>query len=493
MYGRLPSLFARGAVATRPSNGDDEIKSGLRVKDAHDNVGKCNANVDLTGVPELLQNFASRAESAGWDIEWRVLLSDELPRLIVSIPNGRYRRRRVISLMRAKALAHQPLESLRFLGNYEAINYITEDCIEGGIRVASRTTRSGLADLPGVEIFEGSEGSSASADESDAVDEMADPNIDRRRAIDAGAKWRLKIESPTQPCSIEFSEASDVFLSIGRTVPMPPRRLNNSTITLKIRGISAQGHDETLQRFEDIVGAVFFDLDLRYGIHVALTRQMVRLPSNGLRNRTLEGAPTFPRLRYPAEALSLYWYGRSASGMPLLQFLAYYQVLEYFFPMYYRQHALRRMRQEITDPRFNATDDGHLAKLLNIIAPDGRISIASERDQLKATISGCVDEATLRSFLEEDEGRIELLKNKKALKGIPTVVDDGHRGSLLDQAAERIYKIRCRVVHAKADGGDSNSELLLPSGPEADSLHVDVEVLQYLAQKAIVAGGVPLT
>jgi hypothetical protein len=168
-------------------------------------------------------------------------------------------------------------------------------------------------------------------------------------------------------------------------------------------------------------------------------------------------------------------------------------VLEYFFPMYFRQQVLRRLRQELTDPRFNVTDDAHLARLLNMATSGGRASYGSEREQLKATIYGCVDESTVRDFLIEDAERLSVLGDKNAIKSVPLVVDDGHHGNLVDQVTERIYGIRCRVVHAKADGGDMAVDLLLPSSPEVYALAVDVSVLQFLAQKAIVAGGVPLS
>ena len=40
----------------------------------------------------------------------------------------------------------------------------------------------------------------------------------------------------------------------------------------------------------------------------------------------------------------------------------------------------------------------------------------SERDQLKATISGCTDDGTLRDFINEDAARLEVLSDKGALR-----------------------------------------------------------------------------
>ena len=48
----------------------------------------------------------------------------------------------------------------------------------------------------------------------------------------------------------------------------------------------------------------------------------------------------YPKTEFNDSASSLYWYGPGASGMPLLQFLAFYQVLEFYFPIYSKAEAL---------------------------------------------------------------------------------------------------------------------------------------------------------
>jgi hypothetical protein len=445
--------------------------------------------VDLTNVPTEVVGVAERAQKATWDVEWAQAPDAERPSLYICIPNGRDKRRQFVGPKRAERLVAVPFEKYRLLGSYAAINNSSENYIEAYARVFSRFPGLGLADLPGAEIIEAATVIPPTAEEGDAVEETVDSSTERERAIRAGARWRLRVEDARHLWSIEFSEASDAFLALSSEVRLGVR--GRRPTTLKIQGINAPRHEDAVRWLEDISGAIFFDLDLCYGIQVGLVR--VRSPIRLYRPEPLGRALSLPRLRYPSEALSLYWYGRSAFGMPLLQFLAYYQVLEYFFPVYFRQHLLRRLRQELTDPRFDVTDDAQLARLLNTMTSSGRAGYGSERDQLKATIDGCVDESIARAFLVEDPERLRILGDKKAIRGVPLVVDDGHHGNLIEQITARIYGIRCRVVHAKADGGDTTVDLLLPSSPEADSLHVDVSILQFLAQKAIVAGGTPFS
>jgi hypothetical protein len=63
--------------------------------------------------------------------------------------------------------------------------------------------------------------------------------------------------------------------------------------------------------------------------------QMVEGPQYGYR---------LPRTTYDHEPMSLYWYARQARGVPLLEFLAYYQCIEFYFPTYAEAEAQKRVR-----------------------------------------------------------------------------------------------------------------------------------------------------
>lgn len=53
------------------------------------------------------------------------------------------------------------------------------------------------------------------------------------------------------------------------------------------------------------------------------------------------------------------------------------------------------------------------------------------------------------------------------------------------QAARRIYGLRCRVVHATE--GEAGDELLLPFSPEAHQLARDIELVSFVANKALLS------
>jgi hypothetical protein len=55
-----------------------------------------------------------------------------------------------------------------------------------------------------------------------------------------------------------------------------------------------------------------------------------------------EAVVGFPKFEYDKEPMEMYWHAVSAYHMPLLQYLAYYQILEYYFTKYSLLGAKKR-------------------------------------------------------------------------------------------------------------------------------------------------------
>lgn len=62
--------------------------------------------------------------------------------------------------------------------------------------------------------------------------------------------------------------------------------------------------------------------------------------------------------------------------------------------------------------------------------------------------------------------------------------------NLRQEVADRMYEIRCRIVHTK--GSEGEMELLLPFSTEAKRLGYDIELIEFIARKVIVAASRPL-
>lgn len=64
---------------------------------------------------------------------------------------------------------------------------------------------------------------------------------------------------------------------------------------------------------------------------------------------------------------------------------------------------------------------------------------------------------------------------------------------LRNDVSDRIYEIRCRIVHTKSNSGDADIEPLLPFSREAEALTFEIDLVQFIAREVIIAAGTPST
>jgi hypothetical protein len=442
-----------------------------------------------TDRPAQLESLAARCQERGISYEWK-LGPESTWRLVVQMPNGKATRRLVIrdKQPRAELLSAEAIGKYTYLGDYEAIASYDDGYIEAAVFGMSRISRSWFVDLPGVEFKPERGVESELPDDPDSSDLEEDTEAglgasSRKRyklSIESHeVSWRLEISPPTRDFQALYSRVRSINLA--RAEPL----------SLKVYGVTIRTHDQAVHVLETVADSLFFDLDLCHGLAPRLQRFDARLGSRvmGLREFRMQGAQNtvrFPTTRYDREPLALYWYARSAVGMPLLQYLAYYQVLEFYFPIFSRREALTRLRQELRDPRFDLDDDGQLSRVLTIATTAGGSGYGNEREQLKATLRACIDGDWLRELLSGPDLEA-FFTGRQRIRGVQALRLADRQHDLCDQVSNRIYDLRCRIVHTKEEGDPRTVGLLLPYSGEADSLENDIDLIQLIAQKVLIA------
>ncbi|WP_306749092.1 hypothetical protein, partial [Saccharothrix yanglingensis] len=354
--------------------------------------------------------------------------------LTLSIPNGRNTRALHVNPAIARVLIRDGIGDVVFLGEYQAIFDRSTGVIEAFVRSVGRfgSIPRELRHLPGVQAVKKDDSSqSEEAHEFEDVDESALADVDEDVLYNY---WKLEVSSAATPLAIEFSPATERLAALARR----PYREPNPLVSMEIRGVTIDRHDDLLDLLERYASALFFEIDIRFGVAIILQRES-RSPigGGGYLRRNDESAPlAMPKNRYAKPATDLYFYARSATGMPLLQYLAYYQAIEFFFPSFWNAEVLRRLRQELRDVRFNVDDDGELQRLVNIAKNSGRGG-TTERQQLQATISTCVDDASVTDFLKKNMFAGKLLRVKKIIEDVPDI-NERASGSLIDQISDRV-------------------------------------------------------
>lgn len=292
-------------------------------------------------------------------------------------------------------------------------------------------------------------------------------------------------------CTQEFA-----FLSGSRE--RGPRGRNMRRITLKIENSKAGTHDTAREILEKIANSIFFQIDLSFEMPISLQSQRESwIERHNKRRRKqlfVDESATIsePKYEYDSEPISLYWYAKESGQMPIFQYLAFYQTTEFYFPIYSSFEAKQKIQGIIKDPRFNPNRDTDITKIISTIQSNsGGKSFGNEREQLKATINSCTNNVELKEFFSADQNRFDFFadnKGKNLAKQKISVKND--TADLVAEVSERIYEIRCRIVHSKASEGDF--DVLLPYSNEVKKMNYDIELIEFIARKVLITSSRPI-
>jgi hypothetical protein len=429
---------------------------GLESDEIEDEVNSVEFN-------KLKLELQERCKKANIAYHEQALDVDDLgPSLSISLPSGREKWDiGIYTISDLRELIAIEFEKYAFIGDYAAISNADQQVLEASIRFPAGPGRKArFLRLIEQRIRVG-----------DQI-RIQNSRLHLQGIIDGG-----DIKVTIGPPSIEF-----------RTL------MNESgvrVLTLRIEGIISNHHDAIksfLERFSD---SLFFQIDSVFDTPMALTRRIfaIRRLRKGVTN---EVSLSFPKLEYEQAPMSLYFYGRAATGLPLVQFLAFYQVIEFYFPICYQADAGKRIRGIIKDPSFRVERDSDITRIISTLQAGPGGGYADERTMLRATLQETIDIVDLKRFLEEDEQAAQFFKSKGKSLTEHRIPLENAQGDLRQNVAERVYDIRCKIVHTKASGRDGSYELLLPYSKEAGLLNYDVDLVHYLARKVLIYASSPL-
>lgn len=282
------------------------------------------------------------------------------------------------------------------------------------------------------------------------------------------------------------------------TLLMRKEMRRNSPVSIKIRGVNINQHDKAVELLKRISDSLFFQIDLRFKLPLMLSKRSLMEIGGAMPQKANVAELKFPKMKYNNDAISLYWYARSATKMPLLQYLAFYQAIEFYFPMYTELDAKKMLKKILKNPVFDENKDEDLTKLITMIRPrlNGR-GFANERTQLLSTLKECVNPDEVRDFLKGTKKsdffslKNEQGKHSKQISSVP-LIQNQDDDELINNLKERVYDIRCKIVHTKASDVDQNLEMILPFSKEAEYLTYDIDLIKLVAQQVIVASGSPM-
>ncbi|RJO69760.1 hypothetical protein D5S18_28060 [Nocardia panacis] len=231
-----------------------------------------------------------------------------------------------------------------------------------------------------------------------------------------------------------------------------------------------------------LLNSLVYELDVRNDLKLRLVawpiEQTKKFPVRRHRNREVR----FPEIEVDPQVAALFSFAGTAAENPPLAFLSYYQVLETYFPTAIKRSALRELELALADPRFDRKNKKSLGRILSI--GEG-VAGASENSALRELIEHNVRDEELRDFFVRHDWGKQFTKQGPIIGIEDNINVDNKQVPLAYQVADRVYRIRNRIVHTKGDFKYKTVPPLLPQSVEAEQLYPDIELLRLLAYEVI--------
>jgi hypothetical protein len=260
-------------------------------------------------------------------------------------------------------------------------------------------------------------------------------------------------------------------------------------VTIRVYNISETSTKAALAHSSVIIESCLFELSYLKHIHYRLAEEWP------IRERRLHGAERFvfgeptrgyqlslPTASFNSDIISFYQLGMT-SDIPILQFLAFYQVLEYFYVTVSDEQLYNKLSRQLKDPKFN-TAPYYLDRLIQEVLEHRRIT--DETEMLKNVLSKFIDEAELIKFIHAYEDYLgeKLYTKKRDVFGeeVEVKLAPGH---VIGNVAKIIKAVRNALVHSSDFYGRNARHV--PFSKSTEIVKREIPLVKFLAERIIIA------
>jgi hypothetical protein len=268
--------------------------------------------------------------------------------------------------------------------------------------------------------------------------------------------------------------------------------LQQRFVTAQVQNLGGSSPQQAYTKAMPLVNACLFTLAYIRQVSFQISEDWPQRPLSRrpfrYRDRLERGQVPIPQRRYDENLVRLYQRG-IASADPVVQFLSFYQVLEFHFTTASNADLFKRLGAIIGDPAFRSTPR-YLNRLVHQTLVHKRET--DETEMLKLVLLEYADESELLEFIERYEEYLGVKIFSKAYhmfgKDVRLTLQAGH---VIGSVARRVKHFRNALVHA-ADRFEG-LERYIPSKSNEEKLAMETPVVRFLAEKAIIGSGTPLT
>jgi hypothetical protein len=257
--------------------------------------------------------------------------------------------------------------------------------------------------------------------------------------------------------------------------------------TIKVFNISYSNPQEMLNQSLDIVEGCLFHLaylkDISSILEEDFPRHQVRRDNFRFEDRDFGSELPLPRLVINKDVARFYQRGVAAED-PVIQFLSYYQVLEYYFLMVNDEELYNQLKALYSNPSFKPTPK-YLDRIIQSTLDHKRES--NETTMLTRVINKYVPKNELIEFINkyEEHLREKIYSKERKLFGENTKISLS-AGHVTGDVAKRVKLIRNTLVHS-SDRYNRKNENYIPSRENENIIRQEVSLVKFMAEKVIVS------
>jgi len=260
-------------------------------------------------------------------------------------------------------------------------------------------------------------------------------------------------------------------------------------MTIRVQNIGAPTVETAIKRSSSLIEACLFELSYLREITLALVEEW---PRRQPRNRPFRFGERFrgeflplPRAKFNEDTIRFYQRGMSTED-PVIQFLSFYHILEYFFVPISDEVLYARLSQRINDPKFSASR-ANLDRIIQDTLNHKRES--DETEMLKRVLQKFVDESEIIEFIKAYEEYLgeHLYSRRRTIFGesVEVKLASGH---VISNISKRIKIIRNALVHSS--DRYERKQRYIPSSEAERKLEKEIPLMKFLAERVIIGSSV---
>lgn len=312
-------------------------------------------------------------------------------------------------------------------------------------------------------------------------------------------KLELDLFFQQKKLTIELSQnPKDNLLADFIKIYNGPKNLTNNKTILRIKGLELNSSKISEDDLKSLLSSVFFDIKcLRneyfevYDYHFLSENYKIR------KSIYKQEASDKHRLVFKKLIPELIEYFKVADQINYspFKFLCYYHILEYFLDKSAHLAIKRKIDSVLYQSDFDANSDSYIDEILQSFKDEGD-RLKSDKIKIQRVLQEFLNKETILEFINNInlnnhffKDQIFEFKNKVILAQIKT----DNESQFFKSLSDRIYSIRCSVVHSNPDFGIKKGVPFVSSKKNLSILEKEIYLLEEIGKTLIIGSKIPLS